>query len=123
MRKKTVHINEQTRRLLLRTRLVMGYAIGHKLEILTVLFGDRIECDIVILNRSGGPVIYAVLRHNGHAVGWSQPSKFLPDRFSFSHDGDRFAVVIVETARQTQPRTRRIGKTATPYRICHDGQG
>lgn len=81
--------------MLRQTRLVPGYASGEVIEVLTAIFGNRVEADLRIVNAPGGPRVAPVLLHNGTEVANVKPSRRLGGEYSFLHDGEEFVVAVV----------------------------
>lgn len=81
--------------MLRQTRLVLGHAPGEVIEVLTAVFGNRVEADLRIVNAPGGPRVVPVLLHNGTEVAEMKPSKRLGGEYRFLHDGEEFVVAIV----------------------------
>lgn len=99
MRKTALKLNPKTRqsvsRILRQKRLMPGYAPGEVIEVLTAIFGNRIEADLRIVNAKGGPRLAPVLLHNGTEVAEVKPSRRLGGEYSFVHDGEEFIVAVV----------------------------
>ncbi len=77
-------------------RALPGYARGEVIEVLTAIFGNRVEADLRIVNSPGGPRVAAVLLHNGTEVAAMKPARRLVGEYKFLHDGDEFTVAVVK---------------------------